>query len=1028
MKYSDLIVFIPSYSVEDLPVGMPDLQAASLLNAFAVAWHPVLLAGAEVLPRWHRADEPPEVPDRSLIFVTEACGKRLPKGWIDQVRDRGCVVLEELVDRDVMLREALKPLEESGPLPKIDPELVADFFALGTCYLLMELLTRHMHYYNDLDEVYLRREGLSAAESALANDSATAREHLRNCFESLTEGRERFYPIESFLIDLCVLDEKTPPEMIPRPPSGAAPINLIVAARDLERWHASSPDRTEALGEAWETETVDFAGGTWRDVTPTLVPLDSLLWQFHRGLDVFRRLFGRRPGIWAQGSFGLTSSLPQILKRFGFDGVLHVLFGEGTYPESDYGAIRWQGCDGTVIDAISRAPLPADKASSYLDLAVRLAESMEHDQTAAMAALVRRADSEAPWLDDLRRMQRYSPCVGRFVTLAEYLREVESSSQLSVFDSAEYLSPTLEQTGLESQPNPISRHADHFLRWQRFRTLAWYRALAQALKAEPIDLSALEEGPARIDAAYAEATADAGDRADRWLAEAADESARALRDVILQGTPRQPGYLVINPLSFPRKVVVEVSADEPAPRPTGPVLGVQTLGDRHAVLVTVPGCGFAWFPKGAPDQPAVDEAASVPLAEDNCLRNEFFEAYVNEETGGLLRLNTYRRDTNRLSQQLAFRFPWARPVARTEDGIVNKSYYSQMRCRSLQVTSSGPHLGEIVATGEIIDQQSKAVLAEFRQAFRVWRHRPVLELEIELNPHQLPQAAPWASYYASRFAWNDATASLTRSILETAQTARGERIETPGYLEIASEQQRTTLLFGGLPFHRKTGPRMLDTLLITAGETRRRFRLWIAIDQDYPLQAAWDVTTPLQAIPTDCGPPRPGQTGWLFHVDAKNVQILGLSELLPEPADEQSEEKAAVSALDPPAGDLPQDPWDEWHDQVEAWDDLTQEGAEWRDEPIETSGATDANVPHQTATFSSASSSQRSAARRGFTVRLIETEGRGRAVRLRCFRTPASARQRDFEGRTLRPVSVQGDAVLLDLGPYEIAEVELFFN
>ncbi|HID24277.1 MAG TPA: hypothetical protein EYP14_18000, partial [Planctomycetaceae bacterium] len=484
MTYNDLIIFIPSYSLEDLPVGMPDLQAASLLNAFAVAWHPVFLAGAQVLPRWHRAEEPPEVQERSLIFVPEACAKRLPRDWIEQVQNRGCVVLNELVDREAMLHEALKPLEETGPLPEIDPELVADFFALGTCYLLMELLTRHMHYYNDLDEVYLRREAVSAAEAALARDAETAREHLRNGFESLTEGRERFYPIESYLIDLCLLDDTATPDAIRRQLDDSAPVNFIVAARDLQQWQASAPELLEALDEAWKADAVDFAGGTWRDVVPMLVPLESFLWQLRRGLGVFRNLFGRRPRVWGQGQFGLSSHLPQILRRFGFEGALHVLLGDGTYPESDYGAIRWQGCDGSVIDAISRVPLAADKASSYLDLAVRLAESMEHDQSAAMAALFRRPDSETPWLDDLRRMQRYSPCVGRFVTLTEYLREADSSSRLSVFDASEYVSPTLQESGLAPTTNPISRHADHFVRMQKLRTVVWQSGVMHALKGE----------------------------------------------------------------------------------------------------------------------------------------------------------------------------------------------------------------------------------------------------------------------------------------------------------------------------------------------------------------------------------------------------------------------------------------------------------------------------------------------------------------------------------------------------------------
>jgi hypothetical protein len=48
-------------------------------------------------------------------------------------------------------------------------------------------------------------------------------------------------------------------------------------------------------------------------------------------------------------------------------------------------------------------------------------------------------------------------------------------------------------------------------------------------------------------------------------------------------------------------------------------------------------------------------------------------------------------------------------------------------------------------------------------------------------------------------------------------------------------------------------------------------------------------------------------------------------------------------------------------------------------------------------------------------------------ARLRCFRAPRSARQRDFRGRTLHELSIEGDAVLVDLSAHEIADVEIEF-
>ena len=68
MSFDDLIVLIPSHSLEDFPTELTEEQAASLLNAFAIAWHPALLASARLIPSWHRSDEPPDVVKNRLVI------------------------------------------------------------------------------------------------------------------------------------------------------------------------------------------------------------------------------------------------------------------------------------------------------------------------------------------------------------------------------------------------------------------------------------------------------------------------------------------------------------------------------------------------------------------------------------------------------------------------------------------------------------------------------------------------------------------------------------------------------------------------------------------------------------------------------------------------------------------------------------------------------------------------------------------------------------------------------------------------
>src|SRR5262249_9701560 len=182
--------------------------------------------------------------------------------------------------------------------------------------------------------------------------------------------------------------------------------------------------------------------------------------------------------------------------------------------------------------------------------------------------------------------------------------------------------------------------------------------------------------------------------------------------------------------------------------------------------------------------------ARMRLADAQHVRNEFFEAEIDPATGGLRGLRDQRTRVNRIGQQLVF-----------HPG-------STMRAREIQVTSAGAALGEIISTGDLVDEHER-VLATYRQRFRAWLGRPVLELRIELIPQHPPQGYPWHAYYGARLAWRDERAALLRGINGIGYVTSQTRPESPDYLELRSGQQSTLVLPGGLPFHQRHGPRML---------------------------------------------------------------------------------------------------------------------------------------------------------------------------------------------------------------------------
>lgn len=991
----DIQILIPCHSLEDFPTEQTDEPAASLLNAFAIAFHPALLAWSGEMPRWRRADDPPLPRRGQLVIIPMVCDGWLPHGWADDARQAGSIVVSGLFDRQKMIDAALAALgterpqreEETFPDPNnpsdetaqesqpaadldLDPDLTADFLALGTCWLLVEILTRKMRQFGNIDETRFFQRAQSAAKAACANDRETAETHLRACFEILLEARERFYPVECYLLDLCLAVPDVDHENLLPDARQNVPWSLMISSDDLKQICDGKPELKSALSEGWGAGRVGIAGGEDRETPLPLLPLESVIYHFDRGRSDWRELLGKTPVVWGRRKFGLTPLLPQILVKSGFLAAMHVVLDDGIYPDAEYTKLRWRGVDGTLIDALSRIPLAAEGASSYLRFPARMAESMDHDQVAGLI-LARWPKIEAPWFHDLRRSQKYAPCLGRFVTLDHFFEQTELPGQLSVHKSNEYFTPFLIQHVARRESRPISRYVDHSRMRRQLDTANWYHAVANALISKPVESKGLNPLEQRLEAAEPENDPSLNEE----LAAHEQTGLTEVSRIIMTASGSGTGFLILNPLSFTRRVVVNLPGISTPPAISGSIKAVEydpAKPEATACVIDLPGNGFTWIPTGSGMESAdsgrskqTPKAISVPrlpLAEPWLLRNDHFEVAINERTGGIAHIRFHDQRTKRLSQQLTYRFPRQRtiPVA-GEPGHPIKTQYAEMKCHSTEVVRSGTACGETQTHGEIIDQLNGERLACFRQTVRVWRACMTVEVEIELSEVKEPDGDPWNQYFASRFAWNDGTAAVTRSVMHSAQSFGGERFETSDYIEVASEQERLTIIPHGLPFHRQSGDRMLDSMLIVAGETQRKFKFTIAVDAPYPLEAAWNAMSPVSVVPTTSGPPRAGTAGWFFHLDARNVQLTRIDGV-PD-ADESK------SPLDP--------------------------------RPVATGS--------------------------GFVVRLIETEGRDKPVKLRCFRTPRFAQKRDFRGETISELNVNDEYVMVHMSPFEIADVELRF-
>lgn len=845
-KFERLVAMLPCYGLESFDLQRKEDDAEQLLSAWSALWHPRLLASARSIPRWMPASSPTQDPAGHLIMLPDCCEASLAEGWLAQAEAAGACVLRNLRHRDDMVAAALERLDDDQPA--VDPELVADFLALGFCHLQVELLTRKMRYMSNLDESSFQNAVLAATEAAVKGEVEAAKEHLQTAFDRLHDAREYFYPTNARLLDLTLVAPTTSGEPLRNELSGSLPCNVLVAGEVIEMLAEREPDTLAVLKQALADNRAALLGGEHTELPLPLLSPEAIEVHLRRGLATYEKHLERRPRTFGRRRFGLTPALPQILASTSFNSAFHCTLDDGQFPTANQCRIQWEGIDGTTIEAIGRLPLDANRSESFLGLAETLNNAMNLDQSAAIV-FAHWPGRASCWYADMRRIAAYGSVLGEFMTITEYFDRTTATGKRSHYKPDQYRSPYLAQDVAAGRRDPISRWVRYFGRRATLDAGQSLGMLADVLcrtegggrKAEGDDLAAAVAASLVVED-------DTAATLDKRLAEALEEPLADLAKAIV-GTPvsNARGSLAVNPWSFAQQVAVESAIIDV------PAMGFAWRDSVEAPTVT-PTVRKGWFGKRTPQLPP-------PLAEEHVLRNEFFEAYFDPHTGAIRMLSDYHSRAPRLAQQIALRLPQG-----GEPG--DDVNYSIMAADQWIVSSSGPTLGEIICRGRLLDREGRRV-AGFQQTTRAWRGSRILEICIDLDVERQPGPNPWDSYYAVRFAWKDETAVLYRDTNLANLPTELTQFESPLFVDICRPKQRTTLLSAGLPFHRRFGLRKLDTLLLVQGETARSFRLGVGIDVPSPTAAAIGLMAPPLTVPDQPSPPT--SSGWLFHLDCRNV-------------------------------------------------------------------------------------------------------------------------------------------------------------
>jgi hypothetical protein len=329
------------------------------------------------------------------------------------------------------------------------------------------------------------------------------------------------------------------------------------------------------------------------------------------------------------------------------------------------------------------------------------------------------------------------------------------------------------------------------------------------------------------------------------------------------------GTLVVNPLSFARKVFVnDIAVDVPP-------LGYAYHESRERNEVERPDLRSrisSYFTTKDKNTPVLARQTTDDIGRGEkravyILENRYFSAKFDALTGMLRSIFTNRSRFNRLSRQIAFR---------------NGQTYSIQAADEIIITKATPEVGQLKMTGRLVSPDGE-VAACFAETVTIRSQSRLLEFELTLDPVMEMEDDRWNSYIAIRYAWNDDTLDMRGGLNDGVHALPDRKyIHSPKFVDLRSETESLTFLSEGLPFHRKSGDRQLDTLLIVKGESQRQFRLGIAVNAKNPMFLSYDFLLGQDefAFPVSCSPKN--SSAWLFQIECNNVMALYWEPVLEE--------------------------------------------------------------------------------------------------------------------------------------------------
>jgi alpha-mannosidase len=928
-KLSRLVALFPCRTLEEFPTHHKSDDAQGLLASWTVLWHPQLIGAAGQIPDWHRADltapdeqeqaeffteseqqyisqqyysddqysdndEPvgcsgsgkaelessdfdQEQFDRmwtdALIAIPTVCKSRVRNGFAAAVIERGATVVSGLNSRT----EILDQLKIDAP-EKMEGgahcQLVEDFFSLGYCLLQVQLMTNQLRYSSNLCMDTMNERAVEAATAFVDGDLESTRAWLGSCFDLLAEEKNNYYPVAPDLIDIVLLAPSTLGKSLQKQLAEEHSQNFLMTGAISTALQEKSPSLLTQIKDGIESGKHSLVGGTEQELPNSLLSIESLLNQFSLARDSYSASIGNESRVFMRQRFGLGPAMPNLLDGLNFAGAVHVTLDDGKFPNGSMGNIKWGGHDGASIMALTEVPLDASRDDQFLDLALKIGRQMDSAHVATLV-FAHWPNQTCDSFRDVANSVRYGNILGEFKNLDSFFDAVHDPGYCDKLEADDYESPFLKQSLAASSSRPISTFTNYWRLMSEVNALRSLLLLVSAKSSITQNESSefqFNECRNQLNALQARIELQTAEWASPPEWESIVKKLGQLKHALLAGyggasetesdsSEADSGSMLINLHSSPKRVHWQsATMKSGSVKKFPPVHVAQCRDGRGHWVVDLPAMGSLDLDSIQVQQ---DSLRAEPFVDDgHTLRNEFFEVVIDSETGGIRAVNFHGKRGNLVGQQLAIRIPGERDPLRPD---FLQSRYTSMVCEKLETNRLSKVAAEIKTTGKLVDDEHE--LAKFEQTVTVVRGSRIVELELNIDLTGSLNGTT-GNYLCVRTAWQNESAQVFAGMQGFLQPIYRPWLDAPQLIDIVDDAYKLSLFTNGLPYHRRTSRRMMDSILIVGNETQRSFKLGMGINVPNSMSACVGRMTPLMNLRVAANPLNPL---WYFHVANRNV-------------------------------------------------------------------------------------------------------------------------------------------------------------